>query len=362
MKPLFLTHKRYMPVLIGMLIPIAFGLGWLSMLLVIPFVIMLAGIYLSRQFLKGQLQSVAISGFRLLLLVAYSIICRLYIFDIYQVNSSSMEGTLIKGDVLLVNKLAYGPLEIKNTGEISWVKLFRRGTQQDNAYTSVSRKNGYTNIKQHDVFVYELFPGYFVVKRCVGLPGESIKISNDTAYVNNQFVSFPQHDLSQYRIKFSDRNGLKSFSSSIPHSVIDSVNIDSNVIIANLSQRELPGAALRIDRLLNKLLPGKTPYFRPDIWTINNLGPLTIPYKGWAVVNPSIYNSTIEHWESGHIATEYVFKENYYFMMGDNKPYSEDSRYLGLIPEKKIVGKVAFILYSYNEKGFVWNRLFKNIL
>src|SRR5688572_9321741 len=107
MKLLFLTHKRYMPVLIGMLIPLAFGLGWLSMLLIIPFVIMLAGIYLSRQFLKGQLQSVAILAFRLLLLVAYSIICRLYVFDIYQVNSSSMEGTLKKGDVLLVNKLAY---------------------------------------------------------------------------------------------------------------------------------------------------------------------------------------------------------------------------------------------------------------
>lgn len=345
-----------------MLIPLVFGLGWLFMLLIIPFIIMLTGIYLCRQFLKGQLQSVTIFILRLLLLVIYSIICKLYIFDIYQVNSGSMEGTLIKGDVLFVNKLAYGPLEIKNPGNISWVKLFHKSIQQNDGCAPVTRKNGYTSIKRNDIFIYELFPGYFVVKRCIGLPGDILRISNDTAFIDNHFVSFPQNDLSQYRLKFSDHSSLRAFLSSIPHSAVDSINADSNIIIANLSQRDLPESALHIHRLLNKLLPDKTPYFRPGIWTINNLGPFRIPHKGWTVVNPSIYSNTIEQWECSNSPVQHIFKENYYFMMGDNKPYSEDSRYLGLIPEKRIVGKVAFILYSYNEEGFVWNRLFKNIL
>lgn len=362
MKLLFLTHKCYLLILTCMLFPLAFGLGWLSLLLIVPFITMLAGTYLSLQFLKGQLQSVTIFIFRLLLLIAYSIICKLYVFDIYQVNSSSMEGSLIKGDVLFVNKLAYGPLEIKNLDNISWIKLFYRSKEQNNACFPVTRKSGYTSIQQNDIFIYELFPGYFVVKRCIGLPGDNLRISNDTAFINNHFVSFPQNGLSQYLLKFSNHSNLRTFISSIPQSAIDSINIDSNIIIANLSQRDLPESALHIDRLPNKLLPGKTPYFRPEIWTINNLGPFRIPGKGWTVVNPSIYNNTIEHWECSNTAVQYVFNENYYFMMGDNKPYSEDSRYLGLIPEKQIVGKVAFILYSYNEEGFVWNRLFKNIL
>lgn len=296
MKPFLLTHKYYMLILISMLIPLVFGLAWLSLLLTVPFLIMLTGIYLS----KGQVARFII---RLLTFIVYCIICRLYIFDIYQVNSGSMEGTLIKGDVLFVNKLAYGPR------------------------ADATKNNGYTTIKHKDIFIYELFPDYFVVKRCIGLPGDNIRISSDTVFINNHFVSLPENALSQYYLKFNSHSSIKAFVSSIPHSAIDSINIDSNIIIANLAQQDLPNNALHIDQLPIRLLPGKTPYFQ----TINNLGPIKIP-------------------------------AHQYFMMGDNRPYSEDSRYLGLIPEKEIVGKVAFILYSYSEEGFVWNRLFKNIL
>lgn len=298
MKPLFLTHKFHFLAAIAMLIPMVFGLAWLSLLLLIPFIILLT----ARHFLKGAVSGMIIWS---LLIIIYSILCRLYVFDIYLVNSGSMEGTLIKGDMLFVNKLAYGP---------------RMGN---------SRKNGYTTIQQKDIFIYELFPDYFVVKRCMGLPGNTIRISNDSPFVNNRFVSFPEKSCSQYRITFSNHSSIKKFVSTIPAAAIDS--IDSNFIIANLSQGDLPHNALQIVRLPNKLLAGKTPYFRPEVWTINNLGPITIA-------------------------------PHYYFMMGDNKPYSEDSRYLGLVPEKEIVGKVAFILYSYNENGFLWKRLFKNVL
>lgn len=361
MKTLFLTHRNNLLIAIGMLIPLVFGLSWLSLLLIIPFIIMLTGIYLSRRFLKGSIKSAVISSSKVLLLITYTITCKLYVFDIYQVNSSSMEGTLIKGDVLFINKLAYGPQEINNA-DISWIKLFRSNSHQDQTCPSVGRKQGYTHIRRNDVFIYELFPGYFVVKRCIGMPGDNLRISNDTPFVNNHVVSFPSDGLSQYRIRFADHAGLKKYLSSISRSVIDSVNIDSNIIVANISTGSLPQKALQITSLPNKLLLGKSPYFLPDVWTINNLGPLTIPRKGWSVSQASLYRNTIEHWECSDKPESYVFKENYYFMMGDNKPYSEDSRYLGLIPENKIIGKVAFIICSYNEKGFIWNRLFKTML
>ncbi|MBW8683882.1 signal peptidase I [Chitinophaga rhizophila] len=299
---------------------------------------------------------------KFLLLITYTIICKLYVFDIYQVNSSSMEGTLMKGDVLFINKLAYGPQEINSVDNISWVKLFHKNPGEEQICLATNRKPGYTNIRRNDVFIYELFPGYFVVKRCIGMPGEVLSIRNDTALVNNRIVDFPADNLSQYHIQFADAASMKKYLSTISRSVIDSVNIEEKVLVANLSPGSLPQKAWQVMRLPNKLLIGKTPYFLPGEWTINRLGPLTVPYRGWAASHDALYRSTIAHWECSGKSAGHVFKDNYYFMMGDNKPYSEDSRYLGFIPEKKIVGKVAFILFSYNEKGFVWNRLFKNIL
>lgn len=359
---LFLTHRNKLLIATGMLIPILFGLSWLSALLIVPFAIMLTGKYLSARWLHGKVQSVVTTGSKLLLLIAYTIICKLYVFDIYQVNSSSMEGTLIKGDVLFINKLAYGPQQVNHAGTVSWVKLFGDSRLPDQACSSAGRKKGYTAIRRNDVFIYELFPGYFVVKRCVGLPGDHLRVSNDTPFVNNRIVDFPSEGLSHYRLQFADHAGLRKYVSRIARTAIDSINIDSNIIIANLSAGSLPKSSLQVTRLPNKPLPGKAPYFLPEVWTINNLGPMTIPHSGLRVSQPSLYRHTVERWECNTKPAGYVFKENYYFMMGDNKPYSEDSRYLGLIPENKIVGKVAFIVCSYNEKGFMWNRLFKSIL
>lgn len=317
MKSLFITHAL---ILTGLLIPVFFGLYWLSGMLAIPFIILLGCEYIFHR------TPAMLFTCRLVLALVYVLICKLFVFDIFQVNSGSMEGTILKGDVLLVNKLAYGPISVQPE-DISWIKLFYKGQHKD----VVDRKHGYEKIRRNDVFIYELFPGYFVVKRCVGLPQDTVRIDNDSAYINNQLSGFPRHGYQQYRERFRDRSGVKKAVSMISESAIDSVNIDSNVIIANIAISQLSGDAIEVERLPNKLLQGKTPYFQPGVWTINNMGPLIVP--------------------DGH-----------YFMMGDNRPYSEDSRYLGFIPEQHIVGKTVLVLYSYGDNGFIWNRLFKKVL
>ena len=60
-------------------------------------------------------------------------------------------------------------------------------------------------------------------------------------------------------------------------------------------------------------------------------------------------------------ATDYIFKQNYYFMMGDNRNNSNDSRYWGFVPEENVVGKSVLILFSSNNSGFNWKRLLKVI-
>jgi signal peptidase I len=114
-------------------------------------------------------------------------------------------------------------------------------------------------------------------------------------------------------------------------------------------------------------------------WTSDNFGPLWIPAKGATVAlnadNLPLYRRIIEQYEGhtlavsdtgdilidGEPATEYTFAMNYYWMMGDNRHNSADSRFWGFVPEDHIVGKASFIALSIGENGIRWNRLFKKV-
>jgi len=119
------------------------------------------------------------------------------------------------------------------------------------------------------------------------------------------------------------------------------------------------------------------PYDGKFNWTIDNFGPLWIPRKGATIQltpeNVTLYKRVIfvyEHntWEerdgkifiNGKEATSYTFKMNYYWMMGDNRHRSQDSRYWGFVPEDHVGGSAWMIWMSY-EKGIRWNRLFRII-
>ncbi|WP_438945105.1 signal peptidase I, partial [Sediminibacterium sp.] len=112
-------------------------------------------------------------------------------------------------------------------------------------------------------------------------------------------------------------------------------------------------------------------------WTLDNYGPLTIPQKGKAIAlapnNIALYRRLITVYEqntleekngqyiiNGQITNQYIPKYNYYWMMGDNRHRSQDSRFWGFVPETHIVGKASLIWFSWN-KGPRWNRIFKVI-
>jgi signal peptidase I len=113
-------------------------------------------------------------------------------------------------------------------------------------------------------------------------------------------------------------------------------------------------------------------------WTQDNFGELWVPQKGTTIAlstqNLPLYRRIIEKYE-GHnlevkddviyidgVATDnYTFSMDYYWMMGDNRHNSADSRFWGFVPEDHIVGKALFIAFSKDENGIRWNRLFKKI-
>jgi signal peptidase I len=119
------------------------------------------------------------------------------------------------------------------------------------------------------------------------------------------------------------------------------------------------------------------PYDPQFNWSIDNFGPLWVPQKGKSIeLNPkniALYKRVIQVYEgntweerdgkvyiNGQLATSYTFKMNYYWMMGDNRHRSQDSRYWGFVPEDHIVGEAGFIWMS-TENGIRWNRIFKVI-
>ncbi len=115
-----------------------------------------------------------------------------------------------------------------------------------------------------------------------------------------------------------------------------------------------------------------------DNWTIRDYGPLVVPSKGMTLPVDTVtfrrYRQIIERetglgverrdgrvWLGDRELVSYTFKENYYFMAGDNAVMSMDSRYWGLVPEDFIVGRAAFILWSKNKNGIQWKRVLKTV-
>lgn len=125
------------------------------------------------------------------------------------------------------------------------------------------------------------------------------------------------------------------------------------------------------------------PHDKNRKWNLDNYGPFVVPKKGWTVIldslNMPLYERAIRIYEgnklekvgnewmlNGKKATSYTFKMNYYWMMGDNRHSSADSRYWGFVPEDHIVGKALFIWLSIDGEGSFlnkirWNRIFKGI-
>lgn len=370
---------RYLPdiiIIICLVATLGYRLYWLFAWLLVPYAISLLAAGLINKYSGTKTKTWFRFAVKVCLITAYSIICKLYVFDIYRVSGDSMEGTLKQGDVLLINKLAYGPLELENLQHLSWYRLFNRAplTNNDETCRAADRKKGYTDIKQNDIVVYEFLPGVFVVKRCVALPGDTLFIRNDSAYINDRFIPFSKYSVSRYKLHFSRGQGVADFlNTTRPQDILLS-DPDSNYIIANLSldaiQKWASNTTIKIERQSAIQLEGKTPYFLPATWSVNNMGPMIIPFKGFsvkpdstgkAIYQQTILNETCSDKSGETIATKntYTFKEDYYFLLGDNKPGSEDSRYQGYIPGKHIIGKAVLILYSENEGKINRSRFLK---
>lgn len=222
------------------------------------------------------------------------------------------------------------------------------------------------------------------VKRCVGLPGQTLQIKNRIVYLNGKANKEPDNVQYSYYVKLKGQ---------MPTELMDELGI-SNEDMASLNQygylpltqKAAKKLAARKDivadiRLNTDAQTGDLyPLNAYTGWTRDNYGPVWIPKKGATVKlnmkNIAIYERPIRAYEhndlkvkdgqiyiNGRLAHSYTFKMDYYWMMGDNRHNSADSRYWGFVPEDHIVGKPIFIWWSHNPdhpgfSGIRWSRLF----
>ncbi len=228
------------------------------------------------------------------------------------------------------------------------------------------------------------------VKRCVGLPGQTLEIKNRIIYLDGKPNKEP--DNVQYRYYVHTTKELpadlcheigiskEDLSGYFREQSVYNIPLTAKAKAALLARKDL---VISIENVPDYSI-GLYPQNKLTNWTIDNYGPIWIPKKGGTIdltlENLPIYERPIRNYEgntlavedgkiyiNGKEATKYTFKMDYYWMMGDNRHNSADSRFWGFVPEDHIVGKPIFIWLSLdNDRGWFdgkirWDRLFKKV-
>jgi signal peptidase I len=328
---------------------------------------------------------------------------RMFTIEAYTIPTSSMEKSLLIGDFLFVSKLSYGP-RIPNTPlSFPFAHHTMPMTKNTKSYLDwikwdYRRLPGFGKIKNNDVVVFNYPMEDFrpvdkrenYIKRCIAIPGDTLLIVDKQVYLNSKANENPPEMQFAYNVQtdgtgFNPKNlkklditegspitNLGEWSLRMTKPVAEKVKEFDNVV-------SVEEANMGKDVFADYIFP-HTPAYP---WNVDNFGPLVIPKKGATVEltakNLPIYERIITVYEgneldtstgkiliNGKEATSYTFEMDYYFMMGDNRHNSADSRFWGFVPEDHIVGKAVFIWLSLDKnesffKKIRWSRLFSFI-
>ncbi|MDT7833343.1 signal peptidase I [Flavobacteriaceae bacterium S356] len=398
-----------------------------------------------------------------------------YFMQPYTIPSSSLEKTLLVGDYLFVSKFHYGArvpmttvaapmlhdtLPIINKKSYLYEDDMEKRDQAlvNKLQLPYMRLPGFQKIKRNDIVVFS-WPADTVhqffktpdkrirkpidkrsnyVKRCVGIPGDSLSVIDGFVYINGkqtvlpdraklqffytvysskglstrELKSYTQKEFGrEYVVNFTSNEQIKAISpygaleriegnkfklstsyKGVPREVITGYNIDitelkMKVRLANLTTKiaEELRKNPAVDSVVRNIKPkgsynGLFPQDKDYKWSQNNFGPIYIPEAGKTVALNAktipFYEKIIGEYEHNDLLVDgeniyinglktdsYTFKQDYYWMMGDNRDNSEDSRTWGYVPFDHVVGKPVMVWFSWDtETGSIrWDRMFTTV-
>lgn len=372
-------------------------------------------------------------------LIAVTVI-NLFLFQNFNIPTSSMEKSLLVGDYLFVSKVNYGPRVPMTPLSFPLVQHTMPLTKDRKSYLTwiqnkYRRLKGFDDIERNDPIVFNYPEGdtvstvyqsnasyYYLckqygrervnndqnafgrivyrpvdkrenfIKRCVGLPGDSLQVIHNQLFVNGSKQDIIPKLQYNYKIVTNGTqiNGKKleamgisrqdeegSFMNGVYHLPLTAENVEIIKALPNVLE-------VTREEMQAGYWDGNTfPFSENFAWNRDNYGPIWIPSKGSNIAltmeNLPLYERLITVYEGhdlevkngqifidGALSDEYTFAMDYYWMMGDNRHNSADSRFWGFVPEDHIVGKPLFIYFSLNkDKGFPgnirFNRMFKKI-
>ncbi len=346
-------------------------------------------------------------GDALLFAVIAATLIRTFLVEAYTIPTSSMEKSLLIGDFLFVSKISYGaripmtPIAFPfahHTMPITGTKAY-----SEIVHWNYHRLPGLGHVQRNDVVVFNYPLEYKepfsrpvdkrenYIKRCVGIPGDSLEVINSLLYVNNKLAYQAPNGQMEYIVT---TNGTD-----INPEIINDMGVTEGGLMGTaiyqflmtqenakkvqaLSNVKTVTANIRAKGTVAEVLfPYDAIHFP---WNIDNYGKIYIPKKGATVkldsISIALYRTIIEVYEgnkleekngqfiiNGTPANSYTFKMDYYWMMGDNRHNSADSRFWGFVPEDHIVGKAWMIWLSYDSNAgnifskIRWSRIFSII-
>jgi signal peptidase I len=338
-----------------------------------------------------------------------------YIMQPYTIPTSSLEKSLLIGDFLFVSKFHYGARVPMTTVAAPMVHdtlpLIKVKSYLNKPQLPYLRIPGFQKIKRNDIVVFS-WPvdtvEYFFqktdrkirkpvdkksnyVKRCVAVPGDSLKIIDGDIYINGALSVMPDRARPQYFYDVNTGgNTINVNTLQNKYHVREGGRLPDGNYVLNLAEEDARLLSKNpVVKTMNKRLAPKgegEDVFPNDpklVWNKDNFGPIYIPGKGKTVQldknSVGFYKQIIREYEKNEIelvgdqvmingapASSYTFKQDYYWMMGDNRHNSEDSRYWGYVPFDHVVGKPVFIWFSWNSQGkgldkVRWERLFTTV-